>query len=372
MLDMLLMIEKGIRGGVSMIPKRYVKANSKYMKDFNLEEESKFIQYLDANNLYGWAMSQPLPVSNFKCMTESHLENWREISSQEGRGCILEVDLEYPKELHDLHKDYPLAPERIVVNKLEKLIPTLRKKDKHVLHHRNLKQYLEMGMNLTKIRRGISFAEDAWLKPYLELNTNLRAEASSDFEKDFFKLMNNSVLGKTMENIRNRADIRLRTDDKSAEKLVLKPNYERTTIFTENLVAVHMKKTELVFNKPVYLGMSVLDISKTLMYDFHYDYIKKKYGPKAKLLMTDTDSLMYEIHTGDFFEDIREDIKEKFDTSNFVNSKLTRLNKKVPGMFEDEAGGKNISEFVGLRAKLYAFDMDGDEFKNVKMWKNML
>jgi len=126
-----------------------------------------------------------------------------------------------------------------------------------------------MGMNLTKIRRGISFAEDAWLKPYLELNTNLRAEASSDFEKDFFKLMNNSVLGKTMENIRNRADIRLRTDDKSAEKLVLKPNYERTTIFTENLVAVHMKKTELVFNKPVYLGMSILDISKTLMYDFH-------------------------------------------------------------------------------------------------------
>jgi len=103
------------------------------------------------------------------------------------------------------------------------------------------------------------------------------------------------------------------------------------------------------------------------MYDFHYNYIKKKYGPKAKLLMTDTDSLMYEIHTGDFFEDIREDIKEKFDTSNFVNSKLTRLNKKVPGMFEDEAGGKNISEFVGLRAKLYAFDMDGDEFKNVKM-----
>jgi len=151
---MLLMFEKGIRGRVSMIPKRYAKANDKYMKDFNLEEESKFIQFLDANNLYGWAMSQPLPVSNFKWMTEIHLENWREISSQEGRGWVLEVDLEYPKELHDLHNDYPLAPERIVVNKVEKLIPTLRKKDKYVLHHRNLKQYLEMGMNLTKIRGG--------------------------------------------------------------------------------------------------------------------------------------------------------------------------------------------------------------------------
>jgi len=246
---MLLMFEKGIRGGVSMIPKRYAKANNKYMKDFNLKEESKFIQYLEANNLYGWAMSQPLLVSNFKWMTKSHLENWREISSQEGRGCILEVDLEYPKELHDLHNDYPLAPERIVVNKVEKLTPTLRKKDKYVLHHRNVKQYLEMGMNLTKIHRGISFDEDAWLKPYIELNTKLRTEASSEFEKDFFKLMNNSTFGKTMENIRNRVDIRLRTDDKSAERLVLKPNYERTTIFSEDVVAVHIKKNGTCFQE---------------------------------------------------------------------------------------------------------------------------
>ena len=158
----------------------------------------------------------------------------------------------------------------------------------------------------------------------------------------------------------------LRTDDKSAEKLVSKPNYERTTIFTENLIPMHMKKTELVFNKPVYLGMSILDISKTLMYYFHYNYIKKKYGPKAKLLMTGTDSLMYEIHTEDLFEDIRKHIREKFNTSNFENSKLPRLNKKVPGMFKDEAGGKIISEFVGLHAKSYAFDMDGDELKKCK------
>ena len=271
------MIEKGIRGGLSMILKRYAKANNKFTKDFNLEEESKFIQYLDANNLYGWAMSQPLPVGNFKWIKESHLENWREISSQEGCGCILEVHLEYPKELHNLHNDYPLAPERIVVNKVEKLIRTLRKKSKYVHHQRNFKQYLEMGMKIMKIRRGISFDEDAWLKTYIELNTKLRTEAYSEFEKDFFKLMNNSVFGKKW---RTSETVRLRTDDNSAEKLVSKPNYERTTIFTENLIAVHMKKTELVFNKPVYLGMSILDISKTLMYDFHYKYIKKKYGPK--------------------------------------------------------------------------------------------
>jgi len=311
-------------------------------------------------------MSQPLPVGNFKWMKESELENWREISFQEGRGCILEVDLEYPKELHNLHNDYPLAPERIVVNKVEKLLPNLWDKNKYVLHHRNLKQYLEMGMILMKIHHGVSFDEDALLKPYIEMNTKLRTEASNEFEKDFFKVMNNSVFGKTMENIRNSVDIRLRTDDKSAEKLVSKPNYERTTIFTEYLVAVHMKKTELVFNKPVYLGMSIPDISKTLMFDFHHNFIKKMYGPKAKLLMTDTDSLMYEIHTEDFFEDIRKHSKLFLDTSNIENSKLPRLNKKVPGKFKDEAGGKIISEVVGLRSKSYAFDMDGDEFKKCK------
>ena len=145
--DMLLMLEKGIRGGVSMIPKRYAKANNKYTKDFNLEEESKFIHYLDANNLYGWAMSQTLPVSNFKWMTESELENWE----TDGKGCILEVELEYPKEFHNLHNDYPLALARLMVNKAEKLIANLWDKNKYVHHYRNLKQYEELGLKIKKI-----------------------------------------------------------------------------------------------------------------------------------------------------------------------------------------------------------------------------
>ena len=144
-----------------MIPKRYAKANNKYMKDFNLEEESKFIQYLDANNLCGWAMSQPLPVSNFKWMTGSELENWE----ADGKGCILELDLEYPKEFHNIHNDYPLAPERLMVNNVEKLIPNLWNKNKNVLHFRNLKQYEELGLKIKKIHQGIIFTEDAWLKP---------------------------------------------------------------------------------------------------------------------------------------------------------------------------------------------------------------
>ena len=210
------------------------------------------------------------------------------------------------------------------------------------------------------------------MKKYIDLNTDLRAKANNEFEKDFFKLMNNSVFGKTMENIRNRVDVRLITSEKMANKLVSKPNFDRRTIFSENLVAVHMKKTKLVFNKPVYLGMCILDLSKTLMYDFHYNYIKDKYDSKAKLLFTDTDSLAYEIETEDFYKDISNDVAAKFDTSNFPKDHPSGIeagmNKKIVGMFKDEAGSQIIEEFVGLRPKLYSYKMfeDGKEEKRCK------
>ncbi|WAR05778.1 hypothetical protein MAR_021147 [Mya arenaria] len=236
------MIEKGIRGGVSTIMTRYGKASNKYMGDeFNPKNDSTYLQYLDANNLYGWALSKPLPTT----------------------------------------------------------------------------------------------------------------KATNDFEKDFFKLMNNSVFGKTMENIRNRVDIRLVNNETKAVKLSSKPNYKHCTIFDENLVAVHMKKTKIRFDKPVYLGMCILDLSKTLMYDFHYNYIKPNYildaygSSGAKLLFTDTD-------------------KQLFDTSNFPadhpSGIKSGVNKKVVGMFKDECGGKIMHELVGLRAKLYSYRMyEGNE-----------
>ena len=354
--EMLMMVEKGIRGGVSMISTRYGKANNPYMKDYDPDQPTKYISYLDANNLYGWAMCKPLPTKGFKWMKKEELKNWKSMS------CILEVSLTYPEKLHDLHNDYPLAPERLIVNKVEKLIPNLNDKKKYVIHHETLKLYLSLGLKLTKIHRGITFKESAWLKPYIDLNTNLRAKAQNDFEKDFFKLMNNSVFGKTMENIRNRVDIRLVTRESQAKKLTCKPNYQHHTIFCENLTAVHMKKVSLKFNKPVYLGMSILDLSKTLMYDFHYNYIKPKYGDSAKLLFTDTDSLAYEIQTEDFYRDISSDVELRFDTSNYPKDHpsgiLTGVNKKVIGMFKDEASGKQIAEFVGLRAKLYSYRVE--------------
>ena len=371
--DMLMMIEKGIRGGITHISKRYAKANNKYMKSYNPDEESTFIQYLDANNLYGWAMSQSLPTHGFKWMRNLTKETLMEIlekvnhgmSNRGRKGYIFEVDLEYPSKLWENHNDYPLAPEKMIVNGVEKLICHFKPRKNYVVHYRNLRQYLEMGMRITAVHRGISFYQKPWMETYIRKNTELRKTAANSFEKDFFKLMNNSVFGKTIENIRKRQNIELVDNRKKAAKLTSRPNFDRATIFDKNLIAVHMKKTEIYFDKPVYVGQAVLDLSKTLMFDFHYNYIRKKYKNKAELLFTDTDSLMYQIYTDDFYKDISRDIKKKFDTSdyppNHESGILTGVNKKVIGMFKDEVAGKQITCFVGLRPKLYSFRIEEDK-----------
>ena len=372
--NMLLMFEKGIRGGISIISNRYGEANNKYMKKFNKKKLNKFLMYLDANNLYGWAMSQKLPTHGFKWLSSGEMEklfNNQIVQVWEKIPCILEVDLEYPKKLHNLHNDYPLCPERVECGNVEKLIPNLRDKKKYVIHYKNLMQCLKLGMKLKKIHRGIRFVESEFMKSYIDTNTNLRAQAKNNFEMDFFKLMNNSVFGKTIENIRKRVDVKLVNTEEKFKKLAAKPNFESRKIFSKNLTSVHMKKTSLTMNKPVYLGMCILDLSKTLMYDFHYDYIIPKYGNKAKLLFTDTDSFLYEIETEDFYKDISGDVKDRFDTSNYKEghpSEIpTGVNKKVLGMFKDETGGKIIKEFVGLRSKLYSYIMEeGKENKKCK------
>ena len=374
--NMLLMFEKGIRGGISIISNRYGEANNKYMGNrYNKNKLNKYLMYLDANNLYGCAMSEKLPIHSFKWLTSGEMEklfNNQVVQVWEKTPCILEVDLEYPENLHDLHNDYPFCPERVECkNGVEKLIPNLRNKTKYIIHYKNLIQCLKAGLKLKKIHRGIKFIESKWMKPYIEMNTNLRTKAKNNFEKDFFKLMNNSVFGKTMENIRNRVNVKLVNTEEKFKKLSAKPNYKSCKIFNENLISVHMKKTSLTMNKPVYLGMCILDLSKTIMYDFHYNYIKPKYGVKAKLLFTDTDSLMYEIETEDFYKDISKDVINRFDTSDYPENHPsgipTGINKKVLGMFKDEAAGKRIKEFVGLHAKLYSFVMeDGKENKRCK------
>ena len=198
---MLMMLERGIRGGITHISRRYAEANNKYMVNYNPDKPSTYIQYLDANNLYGWAMSQPLPTHGFKWMKNLTVDSVIDLleKRKSNKGYIFEVDLVYPRKLWKSHNDYPLAPERMVVNGVEKLIGSFKPRKNYVVHYRNLKQYLEMGMRLNAVHRGISFYENPWMKPYITKNTELRKTAANRLEKDFFKLMNNSVFGKTIE-----------------------------------------------------------------------------------------------------------------------------------------------------------------------------
>ena len=201
------------------------------------------------------------------------------------------------------------------------------------------------------------------------MNTELRKTSKNDFEKGLFKLMNNSVFRKTMENIRKHRDIKLVTTDKKRSKLVSEPNYHTINLISEDLSIIEMKKTKVKMSKPIYLGLSILEISKTLMYEFWYDYTKPKYGNDVKLYYMDTDSFVMDIKTNDFYRDIANDVESRFDTSNYeVNRPLpTGKNKKVIGLMKDELGGKIITEFVTLRPKTYSYlTDDGKEDKKVK------
>ena len=190
------------------------KANNKYMKNYDKNNESSYLKYLIANNLYGWAMSQKLPVNGFKWVKEERLSKFNEefikkYDENSNTGYFFEVDIDYPKELFNFHKDLPFLPERKKVEKVEKLICSIEDKEKYVINIRALKQELNLELNVKAVHRVIQFNQKAWLKPYIDKNTDLRKEAKNEFEKDFFKLMNNSVFGKTMENIRNHRDIKL-------------------------------------------------------------------------------------------------------------------------------------------------------------------
>ena len=248
-------------------------------------------------------MSERLPVNNFKwvedtlktaepsakhVINEKFIKNYNENSS---KGYILEVDVEYLKKLHDLHSDLPFLPISMKIDKCKKLVCNLQNKKKYIVHIKSLKQALNHGLKLKKVHRIIEFNQRAWLKPYIDMNTELRKLAKDDFEKDLFKLMNNAVFGETMENIRKHRDIKLVTTDKKRSKLVSELNYHTINYISEDLSIIEMNKTRVEMNKPIYLGLSILNISKILMYEFWYDYMKPKYNDNVKLCYMDTDSL---------------------------------------------------------------------------------
>ena len=332
--EMLLMFEQGIRGGIPQAVRKYALANNKYMGDrFDPKSESSYLQCLDANNLYGWAMLQLLPTGGFKWVDVNH-NKISELATRTDKGYVLEVSVSYPKELHNSHNDLAFMCERMEINGVEKLVPNLRDKKSYIIHIQALNQALQHGLRLDRIHRAIEFDQLPWLKTYIAFNTQLRMAATNDFEKDFFKLMNNSVFGKTMENIRKHRNIGLVTTEENYFRMAMKPDFKSGVLFGENVMGCEMGKIKVVMNKPVYLGQGILDLSKIIMYEFHYDYMVPKYGlEKLKLCYMDTDSLVYDIKTEDFYEDIANDVEARFDTSGYSKTDFRLLpiglNKKV-------------------------------------------
>ena len=401
--DMHLMVEQGLRGGISMISHRHAVANNPYIKKYDPKMPHKYLIYLDANNLYGMSMVQSLPHSNFEWSNERDYQVLIDkYAENETEGCFVKCDLEYPEHLHDLHNDYPLAPERKLVDtnmlspyakaiqkKLhisddtcEKLVPNLEDKTDYVLDIRNLAYYVKKGLKVKQVKAVITFSQSKWLKPYIDFNTSKRANAKNDFEKDYYKLKNNAVFGKTMENLRGRVDMHFVTSntkwgpkavkkENTVEKKIASPLYDGHVIYNEDLTAIKLKKQTIVLNKPIYAGMAILDLSKLHMYQFHYDVIKAQYGDKAKLCMTDTDSLCYVIETDDMYQDMHNS-KELYDMSNFDEKSpfFDKSNKKVLGKFKDECDGKAPEEFVGLRPKMYSI-LDGNSTKEKKTGKGI-
>ena len=360
---MLLMVEEGIRGGICHAIQRYAKANNRYMKDYDRKKKSSYIQYLDTNNLYGKAMTEKLLVRGFKWVNDISIidEDFVKVyNKNDKKGYTLDVDVDYPSKLQNLHRDLPFLPERMVINNTKKLVCNLNDKKNYIVHINVLKQK-------KKVHRVIEFEQEACLKEYIDVNTELRKKATNDFEKDFFKLMNNAVFGKTMENVRKHRDIKLVKYDKKRNKLVSEPNFHTMKLIDNNLAIIEMKKVKVKMNKPIYLGLSILD--KITIYEFWYDYVKIKYEDKAHLCYMDTDSFVVNIKTKDFYKDISQYVNKRFDTSNYTFDRPlpTGINKKVIGLMKDELGGDIITEFVALRPKAYSYITNGFiEMKKVK------
>ena len=367
--DMYLFLMDTIQGGISVCNKKHVIADNKYI-DKNSRND-KYLMYLDANNLYGYSMIQSLPYKNFKWINNLTLDK-----IQTG---IYEVDIEIPKELHDKFKDYPLAPniksipennlseyQEYLNNKLnikytekdKKLILDLLPKKNYKIYYKNLEYYLKLGIKITKVHKILTFDEKPFLKIYIDLNTNLRKEAIKDLEKDLFKLMNNVIFGKSMENVLNRSNIKLiNNDPEKLLKLIRQPNFQNAYQISNKLCLVESKPIKTVFNKPIYLGAVILETSKLSMYQFWYDHLKNKYNDKVELIYTDTDSFIIQVETDDIYKDMLED-KNLYDFSEYPTNHPSYdiTNKKVLMKFKDEMKSLIIAEFIGLKPKMYSFN----------------
>ena len=384
--------EQAIRGGISQISTRHAAANTPEVPEtYNPDAEREQLIYIDCNNLYGVAMSQPLPTGGFRWLKPEELERLdvHSLGEYDRHGYVLEVDLHIPDHLHDELNDLPPAPENITIDDSflspyqksfpwnqqkpgRKLAPNLLPKKHYVVHYRNLKTYLELGCVLTKVHRALEFTQHAWLAKYIDFNTRMRAAASSKFEKDFYKLMNNAVFGKSQENLRNRLSVRIVTNGKAAKKIVCKPSMKRSYEVSENFVIMEQFRSTLELNRAIYTGFSVLELSKRHMYDFHYRKMRQWF-PDIKLLFTDTDSLCYRIRDPRSVYDVMREHKDHFDFSDYPRDHFCfdTTNKKKIGLFTDELNSLPLEEFIGLRPKSYSLKYRGQVENNVVINKGL-
>lgn len=469
--DMLLMVENGIRGGMCQVMKPFGRANPVSDEEIQKRkvelandellvppedsEKDSRILYWDANNLYGWAMSQPMPIGNFywdknhdlNCSANERFKKEapskmgpfgflarRYVKLEEGDpnlttqqlwkledmkqltegllkldplgpwGYTLEVDISYPKELHDTLNDYPPCPthkaptpspftqremRRLGIpwnakRPTEKLIMDLERRTKYVIHFRSLQQALQLGMVLEKVHRVIAFQQSPWLADYIGYNTEKRKLSKNSIEKDYWKLLNNSIFGKTIEQVRKRRNIKfyLAKDYGAAMKQVSGPFVKTWRIIEKDkLIIMEMAKSKVVMNRPIIIGQAVLDVSKWLMFDFHYNYVRKQFDDRAKLLYTDTDSMVYYILAKTWDSTVNQELVDMqvdyncFDLSEMKNASHPLLtseycaespkagtfvyykkdgNKAVLGKFKDEMAGMTIAEFAATRSKMYS------------------
>ena len=349
---------------------------------------------IDAKNLYGGIMEKfPLPLNDFEFTEQKwepeiepqFIQKVLDTSDESNVGYIVEVDLSYPDELHDLHSDFPLAPMKQKVESCwlgdyqeellcdmnmnappstNKLIQTLFPKKNYILHYQTLKLYVQLGMKVEKLPRALAFNQSKWLAPYVKLNTQKRKEAKYKFEENFYKLMVNSAFGKTCEGKRNRIKLKLVRSEEEALKWTSVPELKSFKIIGEDLATVSLNQTEIVWDKPTIVGACILDLAKKFMFDFHYNTMKKHFI--CNLLYSDTDSFVYEIRSNDFYADLQKKpaIKDLFDFSNLPaeHELYDGSNARVTLKFKDEMGGKLISEFVGLKPKLYSIKLSDGKY----------
>lgn len=376
--EQMLMVENGVRGGLVQCSLRYAKANNRHLSnpvDYKPDEPTSYLLYLDAINLYGSAMLRHLPVGNFKFIDDPDTVEWSNLPEDSPHGYILDCDIECPDAHHDKLQDLPPLPSLDLSptgdGKTKKLLATLTTKRRYVVHYTALQQAQRLGLKVLKVHRVLSFSQSAFMKRFVELNARLRAETDNAFYKGVYKLITNSVYGRTCLNKRKQREVRIVTTDKALQKLVRQPRFAEHVIISPNVVAVHMRKRCVKLNVPIYVGMTVLEHSKTHMYNFFYNTLCRELKTSDcnfDLCYIDTDGIILYIRTEKELYEIlkRPSFACQLDQSTYPADHPLKddTNKGVLGTFKDEATrGRMLHSFVGLRSKMYAYSY-GSQIKD--------